>query len=85
MKVSLSVDGLAYLIRLMVEAGVILAGSRSELMEFISRHVQTPGIGEGHLSVKSLNNKYKQVVQSTINAVRAALMRMLKILEGKIA
>ncbi|PTT00205.1 hypothetical protein DBR11_10575 [Pedobacter sp. HMWF019] len=85
MKVSLSVDGLAYLIRLMVEAGVILSGSRSELLEFISRHLQTPGIGAGHLSVKSLNNKYKQVVQSTINAVRAALMRMLKILDGKIA
>jgi hypothetical protein len=80
MMVTLSVDSLAYLIRLLIEAGVIVANPRSELLQFLARHVQTPGIGHAYLSAKSLSTKYKQVVQSTANSVHALLSRMLKLL-----
>lgn len=79
-KMTLSADALAYFIRLMVEAGIITAEPRSELLAFMARHVQTPGIGQAYLSPNSLGTKYRQVVQTTAKHVNAALMRMLKIL-----
>ena len=80
MLVTLSADSLAYFIRLMIEGGVIVASPRSELMNFLARHVQTPGIGHAYLSANSLTTKYKQVVQTTAKNVHALLTRMLKIL-----
>lgn len=80
MKTTLSADSLAYLLRLLVEAGIIVALPRSELMNFVARHVQTPGIGQASLSPNSLGTKYRQVVQTTARNVNAALLRMLKIL-----
>lgn len=79
-KTTLSVDSLAYLLRLLVEAGIIVAMPRSELMAFVARNFQTPGIGQACLSPNSLGTKYKQVVQTTARNVNAALLRMLKIL-----
>ncbi|TDQ09978.1 hypothetical protein [Pedobacter metabolipauper] len=78
---SLSVDALAYLIRLMIQAKVIESGVRTELLSFIAGCVQTPGIGSNGISPTSLGVKYKQVVQSTANQIRAALKRMLHILD----
>jgi cell fate (sporulation/competence/biofilm development) regulator YmcA (YheA/YmcA/DUF963 family) len=79
-KTTLSADSLAYLLRLFVEAGIIMAEPRSALLAFMARHVQTPGIGQAYLSPNSLGTKYKQVVQTTAKNVNAALLRMLKIL-----
>ena len=79
-KMTLSADALAYLLRLLIEADIIVAVPRSEFLAFIARHVQTPGIGMAYLSPNSLGTKYKQVVQTTAKNVNAALMRMLKIL-----
>ncbi|WP_196858333.1 hypothetical protein [Pedobacter sp. CAN_A7] len=78
-KVSISADALAYLVRLMIESELIMANPRSELMVFIARNFQTPGIGNGYLSANSLGTKYKQVVQTTAKNVNAALGRMQKI------
>ncbi|WP_196857873.1 hypothetical protein [Pedobacter sp. CAN_A7] len=78
-KVSLSADALAYLLRLLIEAEVIIACPRSELLLFIARHFQTPGIGNAYLSANSLGSKYRQVVQSTAKNVNAALGRMQRI------
>ncbi len=84
-KVSISADALAYLLRLLVESGIIIAQPRSQLLGFVARNFQTPGIGEQLLSASSLGVKYLQVVQTTAKGVRAALMRMLKILDSRFA
>ncbi len=81
-KVSLSVDVLAYLLKLLVAAGVVL-GSKTQFFLFISKHVQTPGKGDGTISPNSLGTKSKQVVQTTAKNLRALLMRMVKIIDGE--
>lgn len=80
-KFSLSADGLAYLIRLMIEADVIVAKPRTLLMEFVAKYFQTCGIGTAHLSARSMETKYKQVTQNTAKGVSAALKRMLRLLD----
>jgi hypothetical protein len=77
-KTSLSVDALAYLLRLLVENGVIEASPKSELIAFMATYVQTCGSGEQSLSVHSLNTKYKQVTQFTAGRVRSLLVKMAK-------
>lgn len=81
-KLSLSADSLAYLIRLLCETDVIEANPRTHLMQFLSRNFQTSGIGEMHLSPQSLGTKYKQVTQSTALGIKALLKRMTKQLEA---
>lgn len=81
-RTTMSVDCLAYLFRLMVEANLIEAGVKTELMRFIAANFETPGMNAGGLSAASIGTKYKQVVQSTATKVRAALKRMLKQLDG---
>jgi hypothetical protein len=81
-KTTMSVDCLAYLIRLMVEANMIELGVKTELLRFIAASFETPGMGSNGISPGSLGTKYKQVVQSTATKVRAALKRMLKQLDG---
>ena len=74
---SISVDALAYLFRLLLSAAVV-SGPKSELLLFLSRNFRTPGVSDGDLSLKSLNNKYKQVVKRTAITVRSILLNMLK-------
>lgn len=76
-RISLSADGLAYLLRLMVEAEIIVAKPRTLLISFISKYFQTNGIGASSLSSGSLETKYKQVTQNTAKTVRMVLKRML--------
>lgn len=83
--VTFSVDALAYFFRLLVKAGVIGHGPKTQLLLFVAKSFQTPGIGNASLSVKSLDNKYRQVVQQTANTVRVALKRMLKLLDEEFA
>jgi len=83
--VSFSVDALAYFFKLLTKAGVINGALKTDLLIFISKSFQTPGIGNGILSVKSLDTKYRQVVQRTADAVRAVLLRMLKTLDQEFA
>lgn len=80
-KTTLSVDGLAYLIRLLVEAGAITAAPKTELLQFICRHVETPRTALSHIGYQSLLSKYKQPVQSTAISTRALLKKMLNIIE----
>jgi hypothetical protein len=80
-RTTMSVDCLAYLFRLMVEANLIEAGVKTELMRFIAASFETPGMNASGLSAASIGTKYKQVVQSTATKVRAALKRMLKQLD----
>ncbi|RYF19393.1 MAG: hypothetical protein EOO42_14480 [Flavobacteriales bacterium] len=80
-KMTISADVLAYLIRLFIEAGVIEAEPRSKLLVFLAEHCQTTGIGDAKLSVNSLSTKYKQVVQRTAIGVRTMLRKMVKIVD----
>lgn len=80
-KASISADSLAYFIRLLVETEVIIHQPRTQLLEVMARHVQTPGIGDKLLSAQSLGTKYKQVTQSTAIKVKTLLHSMLKKLE----
>jgi len=79
---SISVDALAYLIKLLVMTNVITA-VKADLLLFISRNFKTPGVGDADLSLKSLDNKYRQVVKNTSIAVRSILMKMLKQLDNE--
>jgi hypothetical protein len=80
-KVSFSVDALAYFIKLLIKAKVIDQGVRSELLAFVARRFQTPGISSKGMSVLSLGVKYKQVVHTTAMHVRAVLMTMIKLID----
>jgi len=78
-----SVDALAYFIRLLVQAKVIEPGVRTELLSFIAKIFSTPGTGSNGISATSLGSRYKQVVQTTALQVRAALMRMVGIIDAE--
>lgn len=82
-KVSFSVDALAYFFKLLIKAGAVEEGSKSKLLLLLAKHFQTPGIGNGTISINSINTKYKQVVQTTAKGVRALLVRMLKLLDDE--
>ena len=82
-KVSFSVDALAYFIKLLIQAKVIDQGVRSELLAFIARRFQTPGISSKGMSVVSLGVKYKQVVYTTAMQVRAVLVSMIKLIDNE--
>jgi len=79
--VGISVDSLAYLLKLSIAVGLVNASPKSTFLHFIAQHFQTPGIGEAKISVNSLNAKYKQVVQHTAVKVRLLLKRMIKQIE----
>jgi hypothetical protein len=78
--VSVSVDVLAYLFRLLMTVGVA-KGNKTALQLFISRSFQTPGIGEAIISTTSIESKYRQVVKNTATSVRSILIKMLKQLD----
>jgi hypothetical protein len=80
-----SVDALAYFFKLLIMAGAVKAKPRSQLLHFVSRNFQTPGLGVKDISPLSLENKYKEVVQATANQVRALLQRMLSLLNNEFA
>lgn len=80
--VSISVNVLACLFRLLFTVGVV-TGHKSELWLFMSRSFQTPGAGSDDLSLKSVENKYKQVVKRTATTVRSVLLKMLKQLDDE--
>lgn len=80
-KVNLSASGLAYLIRLLIETGVIDGNPRTKVLQFFAANFQTSGIGDGILSVNSMATKYKQVVQSTAKNLRSVLKTMTKVVE----
>lgn len=75
-KTTLSIDGFAYLLRLLVENEVIEAKPRAALMSFLAAHVQTCGKNEGSIALDSLETKYKQVTQATAIGVKLLLMKM---------
>ncbi|RYF26682.1 MAG: hypothetical protein EOO42_00920 [Flavobacteriales bacterium] len=79
-KLNISVDSLAYLIRLLVAAGVIDGEHKSKVMLFFAQHFQTPGIGDASLSANSLNTKSKQVVQRTAINLLAIVKKMQKLI-----
>ncbi|TKC62500.1 hypothetical protein FBD94_09815 [Pedobacter hiemivivus] len=79
----LSVDALAYFIKLMIAAKAIEPGVKTELLNFIASIFQTPGVGSAGISATSFGAKYKQVVQSTAKTVRVILVRMLKVLDDE--
>jgi hypothetical protein len=81
-KTSLSVDGLAYLIRLLIASEAIEAQPRSALLAFLSAHVQTKGKNLGQISPESLRTKYKQATHATAMGIRALLARMTKKVDG---
>jgi len=74
-KTSLSVEGLAYFLRLMIETGAIEAEPRTALMAFVAANIQTRG-KDGNISVQSLQTKYKQVNQHTAKGIKSLLNQM---------
>lgn len=79
--VGISVDSLAYLLKLSIAVGLVNASPKSTFLHFIAQHFRTPGIGEAKISANSLSVKYKQVVQHTAVKVRLLLRRMIKQIE----
>lgn len=82
-RINLSVDAMIYLVRLFVEANVIIAQPRSKLIALIAKYIETPGTSNKSIAVYSASKKYDQVVQSTAKAARSVLMRMLRLLESQ--
>jgi len=80
-RVTFSVDVLAYLFRLLQKAGALDSGAVSQLMLALSKNFVTVGVGQNSLSVSSLTTKYRQVVQGTARSLSVLLVKMLKLLE----
>ena len=81
LRFNLSVDALAYLIKLMATTNVIEPDVKAEMYRFAAERFQTRGTKHNGISVESFITKYKNVTETTAGAVRAALMAMLKALE----
>jgi len=79
--VTISVEALAYLFKLLLKANVITGTGKNILMVFLSKNFQTPGVGAAEISVKSLESKYRQVTGNTAIMVRSMLKSMLKELD----
>jgi len=77
-KVSFSVDLLAYLTRLFIDCGFFQPLVKNELFAFLAARIETPGTGDSLLSPGSFSNKYHHVVQTTAVNARAMLMQMVK-------
>ncbi|ACU03145.1 hypothetical protein [Pedobacter heparinus] len=78
---SFSVDALAYFFKLLVNAGVVVAEPKSQLFRFVAKVFTTPGTADGGIAEHSFTNKYNQTVQATAKIVRAALVRMLRLVD----
>lgn len=78
----MSVGCLAYLVRLMVDTGLVGAATKVQLLSFVAGALRTPGTAGRAISVESLTTKYKQVTQHTATTVRAALKKMLRQLDS---
>lgn len=78
---SFSVDALAYFFKLLVNAGVVVAEPKSQLFRFVAKVFTTPGTTDGGIAEHSFTNKYNQTVQATAKIVRAALVRMLRLVD----
>lgn len=81
LRFNISVDCLAYLIKLMVNANVIDPGIKAELQRYVAENFQTPGTKSIGMSTGSFQTKYKNVTQSTSITVKTALMAMLKLID----
>ena len=82
-RTTLSVESLAYLLKLMIQGKVIEQGVRTELLTFACCIFQTPNTGVNGISPISMGAKYKQVTFSTAVLVKAALVRMIKIIDNE--
>lgn len=78
LKTNLSVDGLACLLRLLIEAGALEANPRTQLMAFVAANVETKGKPGEFISVESLLTKYKHTNQSTAIGVKSLLTKMTR-------
>lgn len=76
-----SVEALAYLIKLLIGAKVIEAGIKTELFAAFASLFQTAGTAENGISAGSLNTKFKNVTQTTAKNLRAALMKMVALID----
>jgi hypothetical protein len=81
LRFNFSVDCLAYLIKLMVNANLIEPGIKAELLRYVAANFQTPGTKVGGIAEGSFLTKYKNVTQSTSVTVKAGLMAMLKLVD----
>jgi len=81
LRFNFSVDCLAYLIKLMVNANLIEPGIKAELLRYVAANFQTPGTKVGGIAEGSFVTKYKNVTQSTSVTVKAGLMAMLKLVD----
>ncbi|WP_316814472.1 hypothetical protein [Pedobacter nyackensis] len=79
---SISVDAMVYFFRLLLTAGVTTA-TKNELLLFLSKSFRTVEAGDQDISLKSLNNKCRQVVKNTAITVKSILLNMLKQVDGE--
>ncbi len=77
-----SVDLLAYFFRLMIEAGVIEAGVKTELTRFLASILTTPRTGSNGISGDSFYRKYREPVHSTAVQTKASLIKMIKLIDA---
>lgn len=79
--VSVTVEVLAYLFKLLVHTKVVQEKEKHVLMLFLAKNFKTPGTGSSEISLNSLDTKYRQVVKNTALMVRSLLTQMIKELD----
>jgi hypothetical protein len=75
LKTSLSVAQVAYLMRVMYEAGIITADNQREIARFVSESMCTERTSK--ISFESLYSKYYNIETSTNRAIKEVIIRML--------
>lgn len=78
-----SVDVLAYLFRLMVDAQVMETGVKTEFSALVASMFTTPNTGAAGISPISFYNKFRQPVQSTAVVTKVLLNKMIKLIDQK--
>lgn len=61
LRFNFSVESLAYLIKLLVNANIIEPGIKAELLRYVAANFQTPGTKMGGIAAGSFQTKYKNV------------------------
>ncbi len=77
----LSVEALAYLTKLMLEANMIEAGVKTELFAAIVRTYDTAATAGTGISPGSFSTKFKNVTDGTAANVRAVLKKMIGLID----
>ncbi|WP_345949025.1 hypothetical protein ABDD95_19445 [Mucilaginibacter sp. PAMB04274] len=79
--VSLTLEQLTFLFRIMIEAGVVIVKKKLELFDFIAKHIGTTN--KDNLATRSIKNKFGSPSALTIQKVKHMLLMLVNLINER--